>query len=126
MKHSSSFWGELRVHHVATPPVQLMTYETWDPHAPIEWFPISSGEPEGEPAPLFGQEKAAFLALLASLVTQYAGKYVAVHGGAVVDSDASRIVLVRRFLARFGDTHVYIGFVGERPPVAHQISPFRA
>ena len=72
----------------------------------------------------FEREHAAFVALLPHLASNLEGRFVAVHGEAVVDSDASREELVRRFFARFGDVPVYIGYVGQ-PAVAYQVTPFQ-
>lgn len=79
--------------------------------------------PPDDPGSLYAAEKAAFESLRPSLEPQYVGKYVAVHGGEVVDSDESRVHLLRRFFRTRGDTHVYVGYVG-RLPVAHQLTPF--
>lgn len=72
----------------------------------------------------FEKEHAAFLALLPRLMPNYGGQFVAVHNGAVVDSNARREELVRRFFTKFGNVPVYIGYVG-RPPVAYQVTPFQ-
>lgn len=85
---------------------------------------IAPGATQADPEALFEYERMAFRALLPGLQTEYAEQYVAVHGGKVVDADPSRRDLVRRFFERFGDTHVYVGFVGATP-VVHQLSPFR-
>ena len=85
-------------------------------------FPEVSGE---DSAALYEIEKSAFEWLLPSLENQYAGKYVAIHRGELVDSDESCGALVRRFFRTHGDTHVYIGYVGDRAPIAHQLTPFR-
>ncbi len=74
---------------------------------------------------MFRLEEAAFVSMLPALRAKYDGRFVAVHNGVVVDSDVSRVELIRRFFNEFGDTHVYIGFVGPQEPVSYQISPFK-
>jgi len=73
---------------------------------------------------LFEREKSTFTRLLPTLMPRYAGQFVAVHDGDVVDSDRSSSELVRRFFRQFGDTHVYIGYVGQEEPVSYSVSPF--
>lgn len=65
----------------------------------------------------YEQEKAAFSTLLPDLISEYLGKYVAVHGGVIVDSDFSSSRLVQRFFARHGKVSVFIGLVGGRRTV---------
>lgn len=72
----------------------------------------------------FEREHASFETLLPSLVAKYYGQFVAIHNGAPVDSDTSRSDLVRRFFEKFGDSSVYIGYVGEAL-IAYQLTPFR-
>lgn len=74
---------------------------------------------------MFRQEKIAFTSLLPTLSAPYNGRFVAIHGGQVVDADTSRIALTKRFFKRFGDTHVYIGYVGRPEPVSYQVSPLK-
>ena len=64
---------------------------------------------------IFRGEKAAFFRQLPQLGAFF-GRYVAVHGGVVQESDPSLREVSRRFFGRFGDVPVYIGFVGRRPP----------
>jgi hypothetical protein len=73
---------------------------------------------------LFEREKSAFTRLLPTLMPRYEGQFVAVHDGIVVDSDRSSSELVRRFFRQFGDTHVYIGYVGQEEPISYAVSPF--
>ena len=80
---------------------------------------------DDDPTALYKAEKWAFEWALPSLGDQHSGRYVAIHRGVVVDSDASRADLVRRFFTRHGDTHVYIGYVGVPVPAAQQLTPFR-
>jgi len=72
----------------------------------------------------FEKEHAAFEALPPSLMANYRGQFVAIHNGAPVDSDTSRSNLVRRFFERFGDSPVYIGYVG-KVPISYQVTPFQ-
>ena len=73
---------------------------------------------------LFEREKSVFIRLLPTLMQRHEGQFVAVHDGVVVDSDRSSSELVRRFFGRFGDTHVYIGYVGQEEPISYSVSPF--
>jgi len=62
----------------------------------------------------FEEERRAFLSMRAQLEAdpRYAGKYVAVLGGAVVDSDEDPRELARRTYGKHGYTPIYFGFVG--------------
>ena len=62
----------------------------------------------------FEEERRAFLSMRAQLEAdpRYAGKYVAVLGGAVVDSDEDPRELARRTYRKHGYTPIYFGFVG--------------
>jgi hypothetical protein len=90
---------------------------TWNFLSPPEATAPSQGDSSG-----FSREKAAFLRLLPDLKQRYPGKFVAVHGGTVVDTDASSAALVRRFFQKFGETSVYVGYVGGRR-IIRNISP---
>lgn len=115
---TSVLWGE-RSSYVLRPMISDFTKShvvVCFPEAPAERDPIYH----------FRQEKAAFDALFPTLAPQFDGRFVAVHDGIVVDADVSREVLVRRFFEQFGDVSVYIGYVGERRPIAYyQVTPFR-
>lgn len=76
-----------------------------------------------DPDALFEQEKAAFEAMLPTLKQQHLGKYVAVHGGRVEVVGATESEAVRLFFEKFGDTHVYIGYVGDTVPMTYQVTP---
>jgi hypothetical protein len=72
----------------------------------------------------FADERTAFLSLLPSLGSRYAGQYVAIANGDIVVHGPSRHEVTRRFFStRKGP--VYIGFVGPKR-VARQTSPFRS
>lgn len=81
-------------------------------------------EPAWQEMAEYLQERSAFRALLPTLET-YKGKFVAVHDGRVVDSDASTTILLRRFFSALGDASVYIGFVGDVQPTTRVVTPFR-
>ncbi|MBI4246342.1 MAG: hypothetical protein HY614_04050 [Candidatus Rokubacteria bacterium] len=80
-------------------------------------------EPPLQAARGFADEKETFLSMLPLLHSRYAGEYVAVARGGIVDHDLSRLRLTRRFFSRFTDTPVYIGLVGARD-VARVPTPF--
>jgi len=89
----------------------------------ISWEVPSTGPAaDSSDEAAFERERAAFHELLPDLRARYAGRFVAVHGGAVVDSDPSSASLVRRFFERFGEESVYLGYVGGRR-VVRNISP---
>lgn len=77
-----------------------------------------------DPDTLFNQEKAAFEAMLPRLKQEHPGRYVAVHNGRVEVVGLTESEVVRLFFGRFGDTHVYIGYVGDTEPATYQVSPF--
>jgi hypothetical protein len=62
------------------------------------------------------REYRAFLRMLPELLPEYGGKFVAIHDGRVVDSDADDITLVRRVHARVGYVPIHVGLVSEQPP----------
>ncbi len=64
------------------------------------------------------REYRAFLHMLPGLLATYPVKYVAVHEGQVVDSDANDIVLIQRVHARIGYVPIYVGLVSEERQVA--------
>jgi hypothetical protein len=64
-----------------------------------------------EDAP-FWKEVSAFNQLPQGLVDEYFGKYVAVYGGNIVDSDTDEGELALRFYRTFGYVPVYIHKVG--------------
>ena len=63
------------------------------------------------------REYRAFLHLLPGLLVTHQGKFVAVHEGQVVDSDANDIVLIQRVHARIGYVPIYVGLVSEERQV---------
>ncbi len=88
------------------------------------WTTVASGEIASDPELEFQGEKTAFQAQLPILKGTLAGKYVAIHNGEVVETGSSEGEVVRQFFERFGDTHVYIGYVGDTVPATYQVSPF--
>lgn len=54
------------------------------------------------------REMAAYDAMHADLMSAFAGQYVAVHGGQLVDHDADETALLHRIEARFGDEVVLL------------------
>jgi hypothetical protein len=87
-------------------------------------YPAATVEAEAEV--LYRREREAFEAMLPMLATQYDRQFVAVHNGAVVETGATEAEVVQKFFRRFGDTHVYVGYVGEDPPQTYQVSPLSA
>lgn len=77
-----------------------------------------------DPDILFAREKAAFEAMLPELLQQHPGSYVAVHDGRPEVIGPTESDVVQRFFRRFGDTHVYIGYVGDTELATYQVSPF--
>lgn len=67
--------------------------------------------PKGE------REYRAFLRLLPELLATHPGKYVAVHNGAVVDSDSDDVALILRVQAKVGYVPIHVGLVTESPPL---------
>ncbi len=56
----------------------------------------------------FHKEQQAFYSMREQLKTEYPDKYVAIHGGHIVDSDINESVLIDRFYSKFGNVPVYI------------------
>jgi hypothetical protein len=56
--------------------------------------------------------------MLPGLLATHQGKYIAVHGGQIVDSDANDIVLIQRVHARIGYVPIYVGLVSEERQVS--------
>ena len=75
--------------------------------------------------PEFEAEKAAFEQLQPSLMTTHKGKFVAIRGGQMVDSDDDKMRLITRVYSTLGDGPMYIHKVGEPLRVAKIISPQR-
>lgn len=73
----------------------------------------------------FEREREAFLRLEDSLLGHetYRGKFVALHGGTVVDVDVDKRELAKRVYARFGYIPIYIGRVERTRRVVDMPSP---
>lgn len=65
----------------------------------------------------FERERVAFETLKPQLLKTQLGQYVAIHGGQVVDSDASDTELAKRVLPRYPKQAVYIQLVQNELPV---------
>jgi hypothetical protein len=76
-----------------------------------------------DPESLYQREKDAFETMLPRLMQEHPGEYVAVHDGKVEAVGLTESEVADRFFSRFGDTHVYIGYVGDTPPKTYQVSP---
>jgi hypothetical protein len=92
-----------------------------------QWVPASSDpgtmtSPELE----YQLEKVAFDQQYPELKGRYNRQYVAIHNGKVEEVGPSEAEVTRRFFARFPDTHVYIGYVGDDEPATYQVSPISA
>lgn len=61
------------------------------------------------------KETEAFWAMQPKLLSKYAGEFVAVHQGEVVDHDLDAVQLERRVAERFGQTAVLIAPVTDAP-----------
>ena len=61
----------------------------------------AAGAPTAEQEAVMARERAAYEAMHVDLLAAYAGKYVAVHGGQLVDHDADETALLRRIVSRF-------------------------
>lgn len=71
----------------------------------------------------FLRQKAVFMALPDDVKKQYAGKFVAIHGGKIVDSDYEESKLIERFYKNLGKATVYIDKIEETKPVIHIPTP---
>jgi prevent-host-death family protein len=71
----------------------------------------------------FARERATYAEMEEKLRDQYAGMFVAIHGGQVVDSDADELALLRRVSAKLGPVPVYVRQVGAPLPVVRLRSP---
>jgi len=70
---------------------------------------------QAEPDPQVKQEKAAYLRLYPQLKVQYAGQYVAIQNGQLVDYDVDYGALFERIDDRYPDTFVWLARVEEEP-----------
>ena len=61
------------------------------------------------------REKAAYIRLHSQLKEQYAGQYVAIHGGELVDQDSDYGALFERIDDRYPDDFVWLTRVEDEP-----------
>jgi len=61
------------------------------------------------------REQRAFMQLRPSLLKTLEGKYVAIHGGKLVDSGKDKITLGMRVYSKFGYVPIYVGLVTSGP-----------
>lgn len=61
------------------------------------------------------RERVAFMALHPTLLAQYPGEYVAIHGGALVDHDKDGLALSLRVHQRFPNEFVWIAPLKTQP-----------
>jgi hypothetical protein len=78
--------------------------------SPLESLPL---QPERE------REKEAFRRLHPALLTKHSGKYVAIHGGELVDHDADPGALLARIESRFPNQFVLIRPVRSEPEIVY-------
>lgn len=71
--------------------------------------------PHATADPHIEREKAAYLRLHPQLKAQYAGEYVAIYNGQLVDHDADYGALFERIDDRYPDTFVWLTRVGDEP-----------
>jgi hypothetical protein len=71
----------------------------------------------------FEKEQNMFQRLLPKLLRKYAGEYVAVFGGRVLDHDKDDSVLAARIFEKVGDADFYIGRVEKKPAIYEFPSP---
>lgn len=63
------------------------------------------------------RERHAFGEMLPSLLQTHLGKYVAVYGGQVVDSDEDEVRLAARAYQNHGYVPIYVGLVTKQTPI---------
>lgn len=71
----------------------------------------------------FKKEQQAFLSMRKTLKNLYAGKYVAIYGGQVVDSDVNESALIGRFYKTYGNVPVYIDKTEEIQRIPKVVTP---
>ena len=78
-------------------------------------------ESSPEPVTAVDREGAAFRRLHPTLLRDYPGQYVAVHGEVVVDHDPDQVALFLRAKERFPTDFVWIAPVGESPEESYRV-----
>lgn len=101
------------------------TSESFYFEIPVEWIQVT-GRLAVDPEWQFQREKAAFERQLPTLKRTHPGQYVAIHNGRPEAFGSTESEVVQKFFGTFGDTHVYIGYVGDTQPEAYQVSPITA
>ncbi len=66
------------------------------------------------------REKEAFRQLHAALLEKYAGEYVAIHGGKLVDHDVDRAALFARIEQKYPDQFVLLRPVRQNPEIVYR------
>ena len=70
------------------------------------------------------RERRMFLNLESALLQTHRGKFVAIHDGKVVDTDADEVQLGLRVYRKYGYVPIYFGLVSETPtPTVRVPSP---
>lgn len=70
---------------------------------------------EAKRDPAVEREKRAYIAMHPTLVQDYLGKYVAIHGGELVDFDDDFSALLKRIERAYPNTFVWLTKVGPEP-----------
>jgi len=81
----------------------------------IEVRTVSSFPPPFPEDPKLRREYVALLKMWPELVQTHAGKYVAIHEGAVVGSGTDKIQVATQAYARYGYVPVYVHLVTDQP-----------
>ena len=71
---------------------------------------------------LFEAEKRAFEAMREQLLSEYEGRYVAIHKGRVVDHDSDKLRLGLRVYRQFGYQPIYVQLVTREEIPAKRIA----
>jgi hypothetical protein len=87
-----------------------------------EEAPSETNDQWEQQADKIAQEQAAYEAQHATLYRKFAGQFVAIHDGAVVDYDADRVTLSRRVRAKFGKQPILITPVLAKPQRIFRLS----
>ncbi|MBI4606454.1 MAG: hypothetical protein HY721_31195 [Planctomycetes bacterium] len=80
-----------------------------------ETLPPPSIQPPLGPDAKWEREYREFLRLRTSLLATYAGKYVAIHEGKVVESGDDQIAVALRAYAKCGYVALHVGLVSDSP-----------
>ena len=94
-------------------------YEAWERQ---QLQTLQPENPSGS-YPEFEADKAAFERMAPELMRDYQGRYVAIRGEEMVDSDVDKMTLIARVYQRFGYGPMYVQQVGKPLNKARIISP---